>query len=262
MNTARTFIFAAAAVVAAGAASAQTATTPWVLDRSSTAAMGDSRKAQEVVERFGSVYAKAGRPRIALFWNRDLSDRLANDQREALRVQGSTYGDGFSLAATRGTETDREPARRTSLTERDLWQVETEFTRRLLDAGVVLIDRATIMRLTAGSGSTANAQAIEMAALVGKADLFLEVLLTADPSAPLGWGFRSNLKDVKSGRVVGSQYLAAMPELPPPAAASYRARPGGYERVEAEPAKVTVRAIGETLALDSMQELTRRLAAR
>lgn len=235
---------------------------PWVLDRSTSAPLPDSERARDAVERFASSYAKAGRPRVALFWNREISDRLADRQRETLRVQGHAGRDSFSLSASQGTETVAAPGRSTTLSERDLWQVETEFSRKLLDAGVVLVDRATIMRLTAGGANApaTDAQGVEIAALVGKADLVLEVLLAADAAAPLGWGFRSNLKEVKTGRVLGSQYLAAMPELPPAGTASYRARAGGYDRVEPEPAKVTVRAIGETLALDSMRELARRLA--
>lgn len=253
---------ALALALATGAAAA-TETTPWVLDRSSNTALPETERARDTVERFAGAYGKAGRPRIALFWNRELSDRLADTQRETLRVHGVGRPGAFSVTASQGAETVAAPQRSTTLSERDLWQVETEFNRKLLDAGVVLVDRATIMRLTAGAAGqpAANAQAIEMSALVGKADLFLEVLLAADASAPLGWGFRSNLKEVRSGRILGTQYLAAMPELPPAGAPSYRARNGGYDRVEAEPAKVTVRAIGETLALDSMRELMRRLPA-
>lgn len=223
-------------------------------------------RAQAVVEDFERVYKQAGKPRVAMLWNRELTDRYANDRRDVARLGAQLSADGnrLSISSTQGTEVAGQALRQTTLSERDLWQLETEFTRRLLDAGVHVVDRATTMRLAArgpGAGGP-DAQAVEMSALLGHADLFMEVLLTPDAGAPLGWGFRSNLKEIKTGRVLGSQYLSAMPELPPQAAPGWQVRPGGYERVTPPPPRVSVQAIGETLALDTMQELTRRLARR
>lgn len=241
---------------------AEAAETPWVLDRNSNSALVASAATQGAVDRFAEAYAKANRPRIAIFWNRELSDRLGSAGREVLRMQGQAARDGshFSLSASRGNETEREASRRTTLSERDTWLVETEFVQRLLDAGAVVLDRAAILRLTGANATGAeNLQAVETAALVGKADLLLEILLTPDPNAPLGWGFRSNCKEVKTGRILGTQYLTAMPTLPPQAEAGYQVRNGRYERVAPEPVKVSLRSVGETLAVQAMTELSRRL---
>lgn len=239
---------------------------PFVLERGAVANAPLGPRAQAVVDDFERAYNKAGKPRVAMLWNRELTDRYANDRREVSRLGAQVSADGnrLSINASQGTEVAAQAQRQTSLSERDLWQLETEFTRRLLDAGVAVIDRATTMRLVARApgGGGPDAQAVEMSALVGHADLFLEVLLTRDPNAPLGWGFRSNLKEIKSGRVLGSQYLSAMPELPPTAKPTWQVRPGGYEQVAGPVARVTVQDIGDTLALDTMQELARRLARR
>ena len=239
---------------------------PFVLERGAVANAPLTPRAQAVVDDFERAYTRAGKPRVALMWNRELTDRYANERREVARLgaQVSPDGNRLSISATQGSEVTTQAQRQTGLSERDLWQLETEFTRRLLDAGALVVDRATTMRLAARApgGGGADAQAVEMSALVGHADLFLEVLLTADASAPLGWGFRSNLKEIKTGRVLGSQYLSAMPELAPPGKPTWQVRPGGYEQVAAPVARVTVQAIGDTLALDTMQELTRRLARR
>lgn len=270
------FGLAAAAALAAASAAAQVLVQgqaapgpqPFVVERGGMAALPASPRAQQTLDAFAAAYARAGRPRVALWWNRGLSDRVASETREVQRItaQANREGTWAGITASRGTEVARESERRSTLAERDLFQVETEFTRRLLDAGVQVVDRATIVRLAAGKDAQApapqNTQALEMAALAGHADLFLEVLLSADPAAPLGWGFRTNLKAVKSGQVLGTAYLDAMPELPPAGRGTYVARAGGYDLVPAPPAKVTVQAIGDALALQTMQELTRRLPPR
>jgi hypothetical protein len=261
----------ACALAWAGAVSAQPTgpggnpAAAWTLDRSSTAVLAASPGTAAAVAQFAASYTKAGKPRMVLFWNRELDDRVGAESREVTRINTHRSGDGndYSLTASQGRESSSAPQRSNSLSERDLWLVETEFTQRMLDAGAALVDRAAIVRITAaGTSAPTSMPSIEMSALAGKADLLLEVLLTRDPSAPLGWGFRCNLKEVRSGRVLGSQYLSAMPELPPRGEPGFRAGPKGYERVEAEPVKLPIRAVGETLAAQAMSELARRLAPR
>lgn len=236
----------------------------FVIERGGLAELPATPAAQQTLQRFAEAYARAGRPRVALWWNRVLSDRTADDSREVARVTAEVSADRrrASVEVFEGRET-REPAQRsTRLVERDLFQVETEFTRGLLDAGVRLIDRATMLRLAAAhrqNPADLDRQQLEMQALLGHAEVFLEVLLSPDDSAPLGIGFRTDLKTVQGGQLLGSAYLTAMPELPPRGRGQYVARPGGYELVPAPPPVVTVQAIGHTLALQTMQELARRL---
>jgi hypothetical protein len=234
----------------------------------------------DVLKRFAAAYGSAGRPRIALYWNRDLSDRTGLENRSANNLnvkvtrdyegtetaagasagatQRQSRNDSLAVVATQSRSGGLDAARRTTLSERDLWQVETEFVARLLDAGVVVLDRAAILRTTARKADgEPNMQAIETDALLGKADLLLEILMTRDSDAPLGWGFRSNLKDVKSGRLLGTSYLVAMPRGKQ-AEPVYRARPGGFDLIAPQ---VTVKAIGDTLAVDSMRDLATRFAA-
>jgi len=238
----------------------------FVIERGGLADLPASPAAQQTLQRFAQAYARAGRPRVALWWNRVLSDRHADESREVARVTAEVSADRrrASVEVFEGRET-RDPAQRsTRLAERDLFQVETEFTRGLLDAGVRLIDRATILRLAAAhkqKPADLDRQQLEMQALLGHAEVFLEVLLSPDDSAPLGIGFRTDLKTVQGGQLLGSAYLTAMPELPPRGRGEYVARPGGYELVPAPPPRITVQAIGHTLALQTMQEMARRLPA-
>jgi hypothetical protein len=255
-----------AASLLASVAAPVAATPSFVIERGGMVALPASPEAQRSLQSFAEAYARAGRPRIALWWNRVLSDRHTDDAREVARVTAEISADGrrASVESSSGRETRTEAERNTRLAERDLFQVETEFTRRLLDAGVRVVDRATLLRLAA-----ANKQApvqldrlqLEMQALMGHADYFLEVLLSPDDAAPLGFGFRTDLKVVQTGQVLGTAYLSAMPELPPPGRGSVVARPGGYELVPAPPPRVTVQAIGDALAMQAMQELSQRLPA-
>jgi hypothetical protein len=235
-----------------------------VIERSGLAELPRNPAQTQVLQTFADAYARAGRPRIALWWNRVLSDRHADDTRQVDRMTAELSADRrrASIEASSGREARSEPLRSARLAERDLFQVETEFTRRLLDAGVRVIDRATLLRLTAAHKSglaDLDRQQLEIQALIGHADYFLEVLLSPDESAPLGLGFRTDLKTVQGGQVLGSAYLTAMPDLPPPGRGHYVARPGGYELVPPSPARITVQAIGDALAMQTMQELARRL---
>lgn len=238
-----------------------------------------------VVARYANAYQKAGKPRVAVFWNRDFSDRTHANARVVQRTQGSihdnstvtrTYGEGastrqrtraggFEVSSSQGTEFDAAAQRRTSLSESELWQVETEFTKRLIDGGTRVIDRAAIVRTTAPTSgrdaASADPQALETTALVGKADLLLEVLLTADSSAPLGWAFRSNLKDIKTGRVLSSGYYLGVPKVVAEPA-RYEARAGGFELVTPPAKPISAQAVGHALAVEAMGELTLRMTSR
>ncbi len=228
--------------------------------------------------RFQQQYEAAGRPRIALFWNVELVDSVEDRMVRTDRLQGgassrgtdtvqstaglagsattreSGSGTNIDLVRTQSTERVSDNVRRsTSLAERDLWLAETGFTATMRSAGVRLIDRNTIIRTTAArDGVGNNVRTIETKALQGKADLLMEVLLTPDPKAPLGWGFRVNLKHIDTGEIRMSMYAEAQPADLPPPRVSYRASPqGGYDRVVETP-RIGVDEIGRALGEQAM----------
>ena len=228
---------------------------------------------------FRSAYLAAGRPRIALFWNMELSDQLAEQRFESTRIAGQantsrnssdrktsdaagisrlTGSDAKSsheLTITSGTKTVEPAKRKTTLAEGDRWQIETAFTRALRDAGVVFVDRSVIMRTTAAQGGGGgDRQTVEMQSLQGKADMLLEVLMTPDSSSPVGWGFKLSLKDIASGAGVAALYSRAAPQAAP-GAPEYSATDRGFQRVEQKPV-VTVQDVGRTLAVDMMTDFS------
>lgn len=244
---------------------------PPVLEPSPSAAPRGN--ADAVRQRFQQQYEAAGRPRVALFWNIVLIDSVEDRTVRVDKVQGGTSSRSSGLAqttsglagqgsmresssdtqisVTRSQSTERiseNPRRSTSLAERDMWQAETGFTSMMRSAGVRLVDRSTVIRTAAArDGTGSSIRTIETKALQGKADLLMEVLLTPDPKAPLGWGFRVDLKHIDSGEIRMSMYAEAVPSDLPSPRVSYRASPqGGYERVVDTP-RIGVDEIGRAL---------------
>lgn len=239
-------------------------------------------------QRFQQQYESAGRPRIALFWNVELIDSIEDRTVRVDRIQGGSrsrssgsaqstsglVGQGAmresssetQVNVVRSQSTERlsdNPRRSSSLAERDMWQAETGFTWVMRSTGVRLVDRNTIIRTAAArDGTGGSTRTIEMKALLGKADLLMEVLLTPDPKAPLGWGFRVDLKHIDSGEIRMSMYAEALPADLPPPRVSYRASPqGGYERVVETP-RIGVDEIGRALGEQVMGMISQQQGLR
>lgn len=256
---------------------------PPVLEQPAAAPVPDRSK--EILTDFRSAYRAAGAPRIALFWNVVLTDQVAEGTVSSSRIRGdktqtvnrleqTTSGEAGSsrlvdgddrrtmdVTINRTSRTTDSAKRGMPFAERDAWLMETAFTKWLLEGGADLIDRNLIMRITAAameSDKDRDVRTVESKALVGKAHLLLEVLITPDTDSPLGWGFRCSLREIQTGRLRGSFYTKAIPELPKPPA-RFVATNRGYERVDDKPV-VTVDHVGRKLALDAMDQLKGMLA--
>lgn len=250
---------------------------PAVLERATPLPVPDT--APQTAGAFRNAYTAAGKPRIALFWNIAFNDQLSDQTVTSTRTQGvenrtfstldkTTSGDAGAARLREGDDqrtvdktvstasrvTNRS-VRSTNFSERDTFLLETAFTKTMQEGGVQFIDRAAIMRTTsAAAGGGGDARTIETKALLGKAELMLEILLTPDPEASAGWGFQGALKEIESGRMLGSFYSKGSPRvaaLP----AQYRATDKGFQRVTQQQT-ITIDVVGRTLALDAMAELT------
>lgn len=233
----------------------------------------------ETFAAFRSAYRAAGSPRIALFWNVLLTDQIAEgtvsssrlrggDTRTVNRLEQSTSGEAGSsrlvdgddrrsvdLTVSRTSRATDSAKRGLPFAERDAWLLETAFTKTMIDGGADLIDRNLMMRITAAAteGKDRDTRTVESKALVGKADLLLEVLITPDTDSPLGWGFRCSLREIATGRLRGSFYTKAIPELPKPPP-RFVATNRGFEPLQEKPV-ITVDVVGHKLALDAMDQL-------
>ncbi|MBF0626513.1 MAG: hypothetical protein HQL82_17125 [Magnetococcales bacterium] len=175
----------------------------------------------DTVGAFTRAYAAQRRPRIALYLNRELSDRV--------QEWGGGGGDLQVITRSKVGQDHHGPNRedevitsgrvhpgqgydddgsRPAPVEDWGWAFENGLIGHLLGANVQLVDRATIIRLT-GAETTPNAggqfgggtaRTIEMDALKGKADLFIEILVKRAAN-PMGYEFKAVAKEVRSGLI-------------------------------------------------------------
>lgn len=225
---------------------------------------------------FRSAYAKAGSPRITVFWNRQLSDTLSTqyDQVQQAEVHASAgqitrvSPSGNALATVRQSSTVatlREGERalpqageaRSLLSERSEWPIASAFNTRLQRAGVRLVDRNMAMRSQAAGETAADrrdVQGLEIKALQGKSELLAEVLQTADPRAPFGVMFRVDIKDVSSGELLASVVSDGKPPIRGPG--RFVAGRNGFERET--PPEATPADIGDVVAIATLNALAAR----
>ncbi len=213
------------------------------------------------------VYARAGRPRVALFWNVELTDQLEDDRSERLRIV-----DQYTERKRRGEASGRRVietgidtrvsvrGRRASpLSEHDEWMLVAAFEAGVRAGGIQLVDRAAILRLTsARAGGGGDSRLIETQSLLERADLVLEVLLTPDAESVAGVAFRGVVRDIGSGTVLGSFHSR------PKAGATvqtteFRPTASGFERVSGGAADGP-EASGRALSVDTLKAMTTALA--
>jgi hypothetical protein len=235
-------------------------------------------RGESTIRRFRAANA-AGKPtRIAVFWNRALSDQLSTSREDFVRTRETTQSGNTEESeasrtqvgdthyrqqdasssreeeVTRGTRaTGTEP--RPGLKEPQDWEVRAAFEGALLEGGALLVDRNLTMRTTSvGSRDFGDAQQVETSALLGKADLLLEVLVTVDANSPSGLLFLVTAKRIADGSLVASLMTAAT--RPQEASRFYVAGPGGFQRAQAPP--LSLRDAGRELALETMHALIGR----
>lgn len=204
---------------------------------------------------FASAYKRAGSPRVVVFWNRELSDETATEYEDVMQGRsdvrvGSSGNEIYrtdDVTVSVGTRRRENEQRSSDLTERADWKLESSFVSGLVSSGAILVDRKTIVRKTGrrATGLTPNQQSIEMEALLGHADILIEVLQTSDDAAPLDTSFRVTMKRIVTGRILGQFVTSARPMV---GRGRFVAGPNGYERAAPPPPSV------ETVARQLVQE--------
>lgn len=226
---------------------------------------------------FNNAYSNVGKPRMALFWNREFSDRLS--QWVAFRravssgsttIEGPLFGTGnaanIQKSETAQTEVLVQDQVRGGLgDELTNLRFESAYVEPMQSAGAIFIDRATIMRLNQshtgkqqGVGYRPDKQAVETDALVGYADMIAEILMTPDgrEDSPLGMAFRVKITDVRTGQLVLSFLSQGMHEDDTDKPAQFVTTSTGFARKAPEPPKPE--DVAHRLALETMVMLSRR----
>lgn len=235
----------------------------------------------DVAGMFAESYRNAGSPRIAVYWNRQLSDTLGSNYQQFDRHTSTSHDsstenvDSTKTSFGHATLEEKDHSHRTvdeqvsgtRLTNADParpqtdesigWRLESSFYDPLLAAGVRLIDRTVIMRTLNGGasqGSAPDIQSVEARALLGKADYLLEVLMTSDADSPIGSRFRVTVKEVGTGEIVGFLSTRALPQSS--TRTRYVATSNGFKR-QTTAAIPNLEDFAHRLAEETMFQLTR-----
>lgn len=229
---------------------------------------------------FSAAYARAGRPSIAVLWNREFSDTLQQhsasqvsidtlragvSSAEAVRVPGYTAAQVSGAVVGNTTITSQEvktqQAQRAGPVELVDLQMRSAFMQTITSAGVRLVDRNVVMRTTAAKqkGGGLDSQQVETDALTRHATLLMEVLNTRDAASPTGWATYVSIKRLADGIVLAEGYMNARPpEDAPRPAPRFEADPRGGFREVVKP--VSVGDAGKLVAEQTLARLGEALA--
>lgn len=215
------------------------------------------------------AYTRAGRPRVVLYWNNELSDQTAatradvTESRFDVRERRSGHSEKATTVHARDVPLRQTPS--SAFTPRDAALLAQAFTAEFSRAGVNFVDRSLIIRSTAARThrTGGDPQLIESDALSRHADLLLEVIQVPDPNAPLGYAFDIRVKSLKRAMQTASVYsLGLAPQETRPA--QWVATAQGYELQQAgqQPAADSSPAeVGRIVAHDAMLGLSQALRA-
>lgn len=214
--------------------------------------------------RARAAYNAAGSPRVVVFWNRELSDRVANDYDEVLIESGTMqtgiatgvsrnrrYAAGskvsnFETVSRQGRREVEDDRRDGVLSEKEEWQFLQAFENRLRAIGLVMVSREVAMRkLAAEAGGSSDKQSMEMQGIADFSDVMLTVLQTPDPAAPVGVLFRVTATRLSDGVVIAS--VTGGGERKQTGPGRFVAGADGFER--ARPSAVGIEDVGENLAM-------------
>lgn len=180
------------------------------------------RQRADLVANFTSAYQRNGRPRLALYWNRQLSDTLSewysdvrvvgrsdttNNISGNLNLKGGLSGDA-ALNQTGSSESTLEvqrrihDAQRAQPSESFEWEFQDGYLAPFLEAGASVLDRTAIIRLTGADMVGSSASTVEVRALQGKADYLMEILGAPNGQSSVGYELRARILEVSTGRIV------------------------------------------------------------
>jgi hypothetical protein len=168
---------------------------------------------EDLVQQFSAAYDKGGRPRLAFYWNRQLTDTLAqwySDSRTITtgKTANSTEGDltlKQSGSSQNTVETQRramDDSSRSRQAETWEWEFQDGFLAPFLQANAIVVDRTAIMRIMGAGAEEIDPRTVEVMALQNMADLLVEVLVADSAKASTGYELRARILDVRTGRIL------------------------------------------------------------
>lgn len=171
---------------------------------------------------------------------------------------------GSRILAAEYIERKLDKEQRLGMGESRDFEFNAGFMQPFLSSSAKIIDRQAIMRLVerdnardAGSEMIADYQKVETDALIGYADYLAEIVFTPNSSADLGMSFMVSVKEVATGRVVAMFKSDGTPPKKPVQPDQYIATASGYQKAVPEDKVGTPQEVGEQLAYETMEALTR-----
>lgn len=230
------------------------------------------------IEGFARRYKAHHSPRIVLFWNRELSDKVQQHKVQTETTESADrYGetettdtthsgtgqnqlrelDGFrkNFTVKKTEETVEDDNHRQGLNEKTEFILRRAVMDKLGAAGVRFIDRSLMIRTTAARQGSDNAQAAETHGVLSQADWIMEVLIVPDPQAPLGVGFRVALKNPRTSTLLSEFYSTGRPVIRQNR--RFVAVHGGFEREP--PRKANLDDIADALANEILHKFQQTL---
>ncbi|MBF0530212.1 MAG: hypothetical protein HQK55_13260 [Deltaproteobacteria bacterium] len=235
-----------------------------------------NKDVQETTDRFRQAYVSAGRPRLAVYLNRQLSDDVEEwdtSDRQVTSQKSVTSGQapgkptsgtdqaGTTSETTTYTQTYKGlGSHRAGPDEAWIWGFEDGFLEPFLAAGAQVVDRTVMLRQAAAQSSSSggagpvSVKTMEMEALRNKADLFVELLVTRSPDSAYGYEFKASAKDINTGLLKAN---VSSLRWPAQSATTQVAVPGpkGYDFVEKKANLPPVPQVASWLAADMMRGL-------
>lgn len=216
--------------------------------------------AHVVEEQFRDTYARAGRPRFVLYWNRELDDELVDRKTQRVDIRAAAVEAGPVTAGAVQIDRAESISNRapTGGLPRRLAAVETAFVQTLTRHGVRLVDRAAILRIehararkgkAGAQPAPADTRLNEIDALSAHADLLLEIIVLEAGGSPDEVEFKLIAKDTRSGAMPFS--LTTRAQAPgSPAKGGFVAGEAGFVREPVPPR--SMQDAGRQLAVDTM----------
>lgn len=241
---------------------------------------------KQILDGFKNAYKEAGMPSIAVFWNREFDDQLSQWYQLARRsVTGEAslkskdkfepsggndpayernLSGGGKIVSSEYVEVRDEKQQRDGLNESEGFEFASGFTSTMLMVPSKIIDRQAIMRLVqrdnaqeAGAEMISDFQKIETDSLIGYADFLAEILLTPDSGADAGWSFMVTVKSVSNGQIVAMFKSAANNPFEQAPKERWIATSNGYQKVSDQREIGSPTQVGEQLAYETMQALSK-----
>ena len=142
-------------------------------------AAGSFAEQGTTVANFSNAYTRNGRPRLALYWNKQLSEALS-DWYSDVRVVNSSQNNSsmsgdFNLNQSGNSQNTLEvqrraqDSRRGAVTESFEWEFQEAFLAPFLEAGATIVDRGAMMRFAAADQPSSGEKTIEVPISAGEA---------------------------------------------------------------------------------------------